>query len=251
MSDFTELYSNQANDNTMSNLLKDKNGKTLTGAALQKRLTKLAKESAAQQPLLGVGMPDLEPLNYGEKAAEELGWREPEPQSLGIEVLTAKILEKLKPAEESLERRREFDHKIQGLLLKLNEGQRQVDYQTKIVNQTSLVQATEDNNDPTVPLKDLAELLKGVDDLTTLVVDQDLKLNKLEDEINKNKIFGLAAKNLADVLLIGSFGGAILGFCLMILYPNQIKLGTMYGFVGSASIALLGKLNPSPNQQNK
>ena len=196
-----------------SDLLKDKNGKLLAGAALQQRLAKIAKESAASQPLLGVEMPDIEPLNYGEKIAEE-----------------------------SLDSTRKFNQRIEALLLKLNESKIQVDYQT------SLVQPTIDNNDSAIPLKDLTDLLKGVDDLTSLVVNQDLRINRLEHEINKNKVFGLAAKNLADVLLVGSFGGAILGLCLMLLYPNQTKLGTVYGFVGSASMALLAKLNPSPNQ---
>ena len=51
MSDFTESYLNEAHNNTMSELLKDKNGKTLTGAALQKRLGRLAKESTANYNL--------------------------------------------------------------------------------------------------------------------------------------------------------------------------------------------------------
>ena len=164
-------------------------------------------------------MPDLEPLNYGEKIAEK-----------------------------GLDSTREFNQRIEGLLLKLNESKIQVDYQTHITNQTSLIQPTVDNNDSAIPLQDLTDLLKGVDDLTSLVVDQDLRINRLEHEINKNKIFGMAAKNVADVLLVGSFGGAIIGLCLMLLYPSQMKLGTMYGFVGSASMALLSKLNPSPNQ---
>ncbi len=240
MSDFTESYLNEASDNAMSDIfLKDKNGKTLTGAALQQRLAKLAKESAAKQPLLGVGMPDLERSNYEEKAASQLDWREPEPQSLDLEALTAKVLEVANTQSETLARSKEFDQKIRGLLSKLKESQGQTSERTQIAEYSS---------ETMVPLKDLTELIKGVDDLTNLVVDQDLRINKLEQEINKSKIFGMAAKNLADVILIGTFGGAIIGLCLGILYPSQTKLGATFGFVGSASMALLSKLNPSPNQ---
>ena len=259
MSDFTESYLNEAYGNAMSELLKDKNGKILTGAALQQRLGRLVKESTAKQPLLSIGMPDLERSNYGEKAAAELDWREPKPQLLDIEALTAKVLEVAKNSNETLARTKEFGETISNLKLEFekrqkqfDESQKEINYYTNILaNQTKLVQVTGDESDLTVPLKDLVTLIKGVDDMTSLVVDQDLRIGKLEQQLSKNKSATRTIKDVANVILIGSFCGALIGLCLGILYPNQTKLGTTFGFVGGASLALLNKLNPVEENTNK
>ncbi|MGB3209041.1 MAG: hypothetical protein WBB28_28960 [Crinalium sp.] len=249
----------------MSDIL-GKNGKPLTGAALQKRLAKIKRDNATNPPLLGHEiMVEYTPFTQKEKKeTKTFNYLEPDveseildldPQVLDIKLITAKIITALKQSENTLNKTTEFSQKLKGLQLQLKERQGLKDYREAIGigNQAELNQIAEKSHESSnfsVPLKDLNELVTGVDDLIDLVTDQDLRIGKIEQQINQNKSFAKTAKNLADVLLIGSFGGAIIGLCLGIMYPDQLKIGTTFGFVGGASLALLNKLNPVKENQN-
>jgi hypothetical protein len=250
----------------MSDIL-GKNGKPLTGAALQKRLAKTERENAANPPLLGHQiMVKYTPFTQEEREkTETFNYVEPDlesevlvldPQVLDIALITAKIIAALRQSNNTLNKTTEFSRKLKELQLQLEERQGLKDYRTTIGidNQAELNQIAEKSHEfsnLSVPIKDLNELVKGVDDLINLVTDQDLRIGKIEHQINKNKSFAKTAKNIVDVLLIGSFGGTIIGLCLGIMYPDQTKLGTTFGFVGGASLALLNKLNPVEENKNK
>lgn len=249
----------------MSDIL-DKNGKPLTGAALQKRLAKITRDNATNPPLLGHEiMVEYTPFTQEKrKKTKAFNYVEPDvgseilaldPHVLDIKLITGKIITALKQSENTLNKTTEFSRKLNELQLQLEERQGLKNYRTAIGidNQAELNQIAEKSHESSnlsVSIKDLNELVKGIDDLINLVTDQDLRIGKIEQEINKNKSFAKTAKNMVDVLLIGSFGGAIIGLCLGILYPDQTKLGTTFGFVGGATIALLTKLNPVERNKN-